>query len=149
MSRLNPFLNKILFSIVAVLCSSSIYAQQLTDRSIKTNITAIHNPLQKLVQLTPQQFEYNTQGFKYLKLKEGAHYGFMAEDIQAIFPHLVNEKSVTYSFGKNVYRNAKIKTIDEAGLIPVLVASIKEQQVEIEKLKVEIAQLKHQTAFND
>lgn len=142
-----PFFKKAIFLLVAVFCSSVIYAQQLTDRSIKTNITTIDNPLQKLTRLTPHQFEYDTQGFKFLKLKEGAQYGFMAEDIQSVFPHLVNEKSVTYMFGKNVYRNAKFKTVDEAGLIPILVASIKEQQVEIEKLKTEITQLKHQTAL--
>ena len=38
--------------------------------------------------------------------------------------------------------DTKIKTIDETGLIPVLVASIKEQQAEIEKLKRDIAELK-------
>lgn len=45
-------------------------------------------------------------------------------------------------FGKNVYRGTKVKTIDETSLIPVLVASIKEQQVEIEKLKKDITELK-------
>ncbi len=50
-------------------------------------------------------------------------------------------------FGKNVYRNAQIKIIDDASLIPVLVASIKEQQQEIEKLKNEVEKLKHGTAM--
>jgi hypothetical protein len=45
-------------------------------------------------------------------------------------------------FGKNSYRNATLKTIDELSLIPVLVASIKEQQLQIEKLTSELEILK-------
>ncbi|MEJ7589363.1 MAG: hypothetical protein WKI04_17545 [Ferruginibacter sp.] len=44
--------------------------------------------------------------------------------------------------GKNTYRNQTIHTINEASLIPVLVASIQELHGEIEQLKKEIEQLK-------
>ena len=131
-----------------LLTSGVIYAQDIPDRSIKKNITLIDSPLQKITQLQPKQFEYNAASFKHLKLKGGKQYGFIAEDIQVVFPDLVNEKSVSYRYGKNVYRNATIKTIDETSLIPVLVASIKEQQAEIEKLKTEILELKKQVVFS-
>lgn len=75
-------------------------------------------------------------------MKKGTHYGFMAENMMEVFPGLVREKHISYMFGKNVYRDAKIKTIDEASLIPVLVAAFKEQQAEIEQLKIEIQRLK-------
>ena len=45
-------------------------------------------------------------------------------------------------YSKNNYRNTKIKTIEETDLIPVLVASIKELNAEINKLKTEIDALK-------
>ena len=45
-------------------------------------------------------------------------------------------------FGKNAYRDANMKTVDEASLIPLLVASIKEQQQQIEELKAAVAELK-------
>ncbi|HRO45797.1 tail fiber domain-containing protein [Agriterribacter sp.] len=125
------------------------YGQDIPDHSIKKNIEAINDPLHKITQLDPKQFEYNAGSFKHLRLKAGKQYGFIAEDIQAVFPHLVNEKPVSYRYGKNVYRNATIKTIDETGLIPVLVASIKEQQHEIEKLKSEMLELKRQMAFKE
>ena len=56
---------------------------------------------------------------------------------------MVGEKSISYLFSKNTYRTATIKTIDESALIPVLVAAFKEQQAEIEKLKLEILELKN------
>ncbi|MFT3704927.1 MAG: tail fiber domain-containing protein [Agriterribacter sp.] len=149
MQYIYTVLRRLCLLVIMVIGTHILYAQQLTDRAIKINIETIENPLQRLIQLNPHKFEYNVNGFRYLKLKEGTQFGFVTEDMEAIFPHLVNEKQVSYMFGKNVYRNAKIKMIDEAGLIPVLVASIKEQQVEIEKLKEEILKLKQQTAFKD
>ncbi|WP_176954512.1 tail fiber domain-containing protein [Niabella drilacis] len=121
-------------------------AQTLTDKELKTRVAEIENPLQKIVQLEPRQFEYKTKDYKYLKLSEGAQYGFMDDNVKKVFPGLVKEKKVSYMFGKNAYRDAKVSTIDESGLIPVLVASIKQQQEEIEMLKAELLKLKKETA---
>jgi hypothetical protein len=49
---------------------------------------------------------------------------------------------MNYTTGKNSYRTAKVKTMDMESLIPILVASIQEQQAEIEKLKAELKALK-------
>ena len=105
-------------------------------------MTEISTPLLKLIQLAPKVFEYNTEKYKHLKLKSGLHFGFMSDNMQQVFPELVTTKYISYMFGKNVNRGATIKTIDETSLIPILVASIKEQQAEIEKLKKDIAGLK-------
>lgn len=121
-------------------------AQTLTDKELKTRVAEIENPLQKIVRLEPKQFEYNVKDFRYLKLGDGEQYGFMTDNMKAVFPALVREKKVSYMFGKNAYRDAKVNTIDEAGLIPVLVASIKQQQEEIELLKAEVRRLKKETA---
>jgi hypothetical protein len=118
------------------------YSQKLHDNEIKKNVTAINNSLQKLTQLQPRMFEYKTDQYKHMKLQGGTQYGFVAEDFQQVFPELVKEKSTSYMFGKNSYRNATLKTIDELSLIPVLVASIKEQQLQIEKLTSELEILK-------
>ena len=135
------------FLLLSGICISiALSAQDLPDAAIKKNVVAIDNPLQRIIQLEPKRFEYNVNDYKHLKLQSGYRYGFMAEDIQSVFPDLVKEKSVRYMFGKNVYRNSTIKTVDETSLIPVLVASIKEQQAEIDQLKLEILALKKQTA---
>lgn len=139
-------IKRALLSLSFVLVATVLFAQDLSDTKIKKNIESIESPLQRLIQLEPKKFEYNVNDYKHLKLQSGSQYGFIAEDLQSVFPDLVREKSVNYMFGKNAYRNSTIKTIDEASLIPILVASIKEQQAEIEKLKTEVLQLKKQTA---
>ena len=121
-------------------------AQDLTDAAIKKNVAAIDSPLQKLTQLSPVSYEYDHANYKHLKFQKGRQYGFIAEEMQHIFPHLVKQKAVSYMFGKNVYRDTRIRIVNEAGLVPVLVASIKEQQSEIEKLKADVQELKNKLA---
>ncbi len=132
--------------ITCLFISAAVYSQNLNDSEIKKNITAIENPLEKLVQLQPKTFEYNTEQYKHLKLQHGRKFGFVAEDFQHIFPDMVIEKSVSYMFGKNVYRNSTIKTINEQSLIPLLVAAIKDQQLQIDKLTTELEVLKNKNA---
>jgi len=138
----NNYLKKISLICTALLLLGTVYAQSLADSEIKRNITSISSPLQKLVMLEPKSYEYETAKFKYLKLQHGRKYGFLAENVQGIFPELVGERSVQYMFGKNSYRDATIKTVDETALVPLLVAAIKEQQLQIEALKAAVAELK-------
>lgn len=133
---------KIIFSIFFSGIAFSMFAQTVPDNEIKKNVTEISAPLEKLLQLEPKVFEYHTAKYKHLKLQPGRKFGFMSDNMQSIFPELVTTKHSSYMFGKNVYRETKVKTIDETSLIPVLVAAIKEQQAEIEKLKKDIAELK-------
>ena len=70
-----------------------------------------------------------------LNLEHGKEYGFLAKDLQELFPSLVKEKKVSERFGKNAYRTKVIKVIDEKALIPAMVSSIKKQSVEIQDLK--------------
>lgn len=129
--------------LAVLIISGRVFSQTVTDSEIKKNVAAISSPLQKLVQLNPKTFEYDIQKFKHLNLEHGVKYGFIAEELQQVFPGLVKQKSISYMFGKNSYRDTKIKTIDEASLIPVLVASIQQQQEQIEKLKEEVEALKN------
>jgi hypothetical protein len=133
---------KIYFLFIGLIISTIAVSQTVTDTEIKKNVTEINASLQKLAQLNPKTFEYETDKYKHLKLEPGIKFGFMAEEIQQVFPHMVHEKNVSYMFGKNTYRYTKIKTIDEGSLIPVLVAAIQQQQRQIEKLTLEVETLK-------
>lgn len=123
-----------------------VFSQKIDDGEIKTNVVAIDNSLNKLIQLEPKVYEYSTAKYKDLKLPSGKQYGFMAENLQTVFPDLVTYRNFSYMAGKNSFRTAKVKEIDVESIIPILVASIKEQQVEIEKLKEEVKELKSKTA---
>lgn len=128
--------------VFMTLAAQQALAQNLTDNDIRKNITPIREPLKQITSLNPVIFEYNTSRFSHLKLPAGNHYGFTTEEIQQVFPALVYKKSYSFMAGKNSYRNAIIKRVDMEGLIPVLIASIKEQQAQIDQLRMEIEALK-------
>lgn len=130
----------LLFSFLAITCIA--FTQSYPDSIIKKNVQKINSPLDRIIRLEPKEFEYDTHNFKQLRLQAGKQYGFMTENMQTVFPSLIIEKPISYMFGKNTYRDVKITTIDESGLIPVLVAAIKEQQAEIEKLKQQLQHFK-------
>lgn len=137
--------NSIKYISFAALCfftATNAISQTINDEQTKLNVTTISNPVERLAQLKPISFEYNTKQYKFLNLQSGKQYGFLSENIQAVFPELVKEKRVSYMQGKNNYKNASIASINETSLIPVLVASIVEQQKQIDQLKSEIDALK-------
>lgn len=129
-----------LFILLSVTQQAS--TQNLADSEIKTNLSQIPDPLKSVLALEPRAFEYNTQQFSHLKLPAGRHYGFISEEFRQVFPAMVYKKPQSYMAGKNNYRNATINAINMEALIPVLVASIKQQQTLIEELRAEVEALK-------
>lgn len=142
MYTINKYLKPISFLIILLIASFTGHTQAISDSDMKKNIAVIGSPLQSIIKLQPRIFEYNTDKYKTLHLKQGVQYGFLANNMQEVFPGMVSTKTVSYMFGKNTYRDSQIHTIDEAKLIPVLVASIQELHSEIELLKMEIQKLR-------
>jgi hypothetical protein len=144
MQRIFLFIKTSATIFLICFCANNIFAQAIPDSLVRQNITIIKNPLQRLTSLEPATFEYNNDKFRDLQLPAGKQYGFLSENVQQVFPDLVSYRQYSYRAGKNMLRTAKIKSVDTESLIPVLVASVKEQQAEIEKLKTEIESLKKQ-----
>ncbi|MCH5720646.1 hypothetical protein [Niabella hibiscisoli] len=110
-------MKKVFIAFAAILLSASAAFAQVTDP-------------QKVIKLGTDAHFINE-----LSLEHGKEYGFLAKDLQELFPSLVKEKRVSERFGKNAYRTKVIKVIDEKALIPAMVTSIKKQNVEIQDLK--------------
>lgn len=135
-----------LFFSFLLLSVTTVVGQDAKGGVIHKKVAVIDNPVQNLVQLEPGVFEYDQLQSKQLKLPQGKHYGFTVAEIEAVFPELIKTTTHTYMFGKNTYRTATVKTVDMGSLIPVLVASVKQQQQEIEQLKKELQDLKKPVA---
>lgn len=84
-----------------------------SDINLKTDISTISNPLDKIIQLNGVEFAWKETG------KKSA--GVIAQDVEKVFPSLVN--------------GDEIKTVNYNGLIGLLIECIKEQQKEINILK--------------
>jgi hypothetical protein len=109
-----------------------------SDRRLKKSIGTFTNAEDLLNRLTPKTFEYDLTAFPNYGFPAGMQYGLIAQEVESVLPKYVNE--VNFPDGK------RFKTVNYIGLIPLLLQSYKEQQVEIERLKEEA--LKHETLEN-
>jgi hypothetical protein len=90
----------------------------ISDRKIKTNTSKLKHGIENLKKIKTYQYELKT-------IPSKKRFGFMADEIEKVFPELVttfNDKE-------------KLKSIDYVGLIPVLVNALIQQQKEIDQLK--------------
>ncbi|WP_162795986.1 tail fiber domain-containing protein [Pedobacter nanyangensis] len=108
----------------------------------QTEITSIDNSLNTVLKLTPINFSYDKDWAGKLKLSTQKQSGFAVEEVAKVAPELVVNQQKTYSAGKNSTKTATVPMVDYETLIPLLVGSIKEQQLQIEALKKEISQLR-------
>ena len=135
-------IKRVVVSLSFFVITQQIVAQTFTDNEIPKTVTDISNPLQSIAKLEPRAFEYNNEKNRNSLLPAGTHYGFTVQNIQAVFPSLVRTENKSYIVGKNLTRQATVKTVDFEGLVPILVASIQELQYEVEQLKAEVQALK-------
>jgi len=94
-----------------------------SDRSLKKNIQIIPNALKKVLQLDGVLFQW--------KKTNEQNIGLVAQDVENVFPELVKTDS-----------NSGLKSIQYGNLVAPLIEAIKEQQAQIERLKIQIQELK-------
>lgn len=128
--------------------SAGVSAQtgSVTNNELKQNARPLTNSLSYLDKLEPISFEYDKNHADKLKLPSGKQYGFNAEDVQKVLPGIVKSQKKMVPAGKNAFKTTEIKDVEMESLIAILVASVKEQQAEIEKLKADLQSLKSMTA---
>ena len=96
-----------------------------SDIRLKTNINTMTGSLDNILKLRGVTFNW-----KESSNPTKTQYGFIAQEVEKVFPDLVGTDSNGY------------KTVNYIGVIPVLTEAIKTQQEEIESLKSENEQLK-------
>jgi len=97
-----------------------------SDRRLKKDVTALGSDvLDKMMQLRPLSYRYNVE-----QASAKPSLGFLAQDVQALFPELVAENPSRD--GKSSYLS-----LNYAGFGVLAVKAVQEQQAEIEGLKRE------------
>jgi hypothetical protein len=84
-------------------------------------------------------------------LGDNMQYGFIAQELEAVLPELVQQKSLPTGGARKASADASMeentnetfKMVNYIGVIPVLVEAIKEQQRIIEEMKLEIEALQN------
>ena len=130
------------FAVLLIAASLKISAQEV----VQNNVKPVENALSQVTKLEPVSFNYDKAWAEKLKLSARPQYGFVGTDAKAAVPNIVSVQSKDYSSGKNAFKSATITKVDYESLVPLLVASIKEQQQQIEALRHELKMLKSQGA---
>lgn len=123
-----------------VLGNGDLYARggwYYSDSTLKDKLAAIENPVERLRKLRGVTFSYKPEPpCRNCDLPTdepsmlGRRYGLIAQEVEQVFPEMVQED------------NNRLKLLAYEQLIPVLVEAIKEQQAQIDALKLEIKELK-------
>jgi hypothetical protein len=105
--------------------TSDIIAYYSSDKRLKDNIKNIENGIDKIKKLNGVSFNWNDKQDIYEIGKKD--YGVIAQDVENILPELVETRGNGY------------KAVKYEKLISLLIEGIKEQQVQIDELKKQVA----------
>ena len=113
-----------------------------SDEKLKTNIKTEQSALQKIMQLRPVSYEYKTEEYKFMQLPEKIQHGFVAQELQKVFPEAVQEVKQPVFEKNQLVRTEEFSAVNYQSLVPVLFKAIQEQQAQIEALQKEVNELK-------
>jgi len=115
-----------------------------SDARLKQNVQAIQGALDKIKLLKPASYTFKSKEYEFLHLPEGQQLGLLAQDLEMVYPELVQEVSADRNHnesegeGEHTPHTAsdrdefKFKAVNYNGLVPVLIAGMQEQQRDIE-----------------
>ena len=119
-----------------------------SDARLKTNTQKLDNSLGLINQLEAKSYQYKISEFDYMRLPEGTQFGFVAQEVEKVFPELVKDNiHPASSFRRGDERQhdkLTYKGVNYIGLIPVMVNAINEQTAIIEEKDQRIAELENQ-----
>ncbi len=102
---------------------------RLSDKGLKQDVSGIGSALAGVLALRGVTFRYNTTKYPKLGLSDQPQIGFLAQELEQVFPQLVTT-------GKD-----GLKAVNYYELVPVLVEAIKQQQAMIEDLQAQVKDL--------
>jgi hypothetical protein len=109
--------------------ANDIVAFSTSDIRLKENIVPIENALDKISKISGNTYDWKAE-LKDVHGYEGNDVGVIAQEIEAVLPQLVQDRDNGY------------KAVKYDKLVALLIQGIKEQQSQIEELKVEVEALK-------
>jgi hypothetical protein len=112
-----------------------------SDAKLKDNVKVETNVLERLSKLRAVSYDYKK--ITELNLPLEAQHGFVAQELEAVFPELTKDisKPIFDKEGK-IVSQFEFKSVNYTGLISLLTAGINELNEELKSLKQELADLK-------
>ncbi|MEL6135692.1 MAG: tail fiber domain-containing protein, partial [Bacteroidota bacterium] len=124
-----------------------------SDRNLKKAIRPSDEVLDQVLKVKVYNYEYKTKEYQHMALPQGAQTGFIAQDIEKVFPQLVHEAVHPASDPELVEEGilaageeVTYKGVDYMAMVPYLTKAIQEMHemysTKIVALEAEIAALK-------
>jgi hypothetical protein len=114
----------------------------ISDARTKKNIRPLRGSLKKVLAMEARSYEMrNNEYTTTMKLSEGPQNGLIAQELEAIVPEAVHRVMAPPYYTEDERRRGikkeglALKGVNYTALIPLLIAAIQEQQLEIEALK--------------
>ena len=114
------------------------YSTTISDERVKTDVKTIESAVDKVSKIRGVEYTW-THG----KRKGKKDIGVIAQEVEKVLPEIVHEKDMPLWRDKGEEVLDKYKTVDYEKLTAVLIESVKEQQEQINQLKLEIEELKN------
>jgi hypothetical protein len=117
-----------------------------SDRRFKKEIKDLPDgTLNKILQLKPSEYYYNTEEYPVFKAFDGKRFGLIAQDLEKVFPEVVdnktpipNPKKIITSASQAADNVSGYYSVDYVSLIPILIKGMQEQQKMIEDQKKQL-----------
>ncbi len=113
----------------------------LSDAQVKTNINNF-NALAKVKTLNPVSYNFTNANVPQLTFNTNLEYGFVAQQLETVYPELVDTVNVPASYDSlgNVVNAAKtLKSVNYKAITALLARSIQEQQSTIDSLRTKLS----------
>lgn len=109
-----------------------------SDANLKKDIKELSGAeaLKKIKALSPKTYTFDTDKYGFMSLPRGPQLGLISQEVEKVLPELVSRTTRPAdldSTGNIVHDAVEFKAMQYQGLIPVLVAGMKEQQRTIEQ----------------
>jgi len=105
--------------------AGDVVAYSSSDKNFKENITPIENPIEKIRKISGNTYDWKAD-LKDVHGYEGNDVGVIAQEIEEVLPQIVTTR-------ENGYKAVKYEK-----LVALLIEGIKEQQTQIEKLRMDL-----------
>jgi hypothetical protein len=109
----------------------------ISDRKFKTNIEPLQNSLERLMNLKAYSYSFKKDKNVNIAFAAGKQLGLIADEVKQVFPELVMEAVHPAKYGKDrvlLSPQVQYQSVNYIGLIPVVIASLQEQQKQNEGL---------------
>jgi hypothetical protein len=123
-------------------CTAGVWTS--SDAMLKENIEDLPTALPVIMQLEPKSYNFQADDFPSLGLDDATHFGFIAQDVEALLPEVVMDVQQPAMYdpaGNELAAAVEYKIMNYEMLIPWLAKGMQEQQAIIDVQNDRIDQL--------